>query len=72
MKKRLVLASLLILSVTSCIPLAVIGGAGVGAAAAIATPVIVKKIKDEKDEKHIKRKINEKGEYLDEVNAVIK
>ena len=64
MKKRLVLASLLILSVTSCIPLAVIGGAGVGAAAAIATPVIVKKI--------IKRKINEKGEYLDEVNAVIK
>lgn len=74
MKKKLIMASLVVLSFTSCIPLAVVGGAAVGAGAAIATPVIVKKIKEKKSEKDKERNVNynERGVATDEVGSVIK
>lgn len=67
--KKLVMVSLVLLSFTSCVPLALLGGAAVGAGAAVATYTI----KDKIDSKKKANKENkEKQEYIDEVDTVVR
>lgn len=57
--KKLIMASLIILSFTSCIPLAVVGGSAVGAAAGVGAFYLSKKINEKKPTSSYSHEVNE-------------